>query len=141
MMRQVCGLCMVIASVLTSVARAEYRVNARTSDDQTDAAVAMDADGNHLVVWSSYRQDGDSGGIFAQRFDPQLECVRIDPVFGFILRSVRSAFDDQFQDGDLLLQPQIPLPVSLDPLQCSFKKANNRVRFLNCEELVTHSFS
>ena len=74
-MRQVCALCMVIASVLTSVVRAEYRVNTRTSYDQTDAAVAIDADGNHLVVWSSYRQDGDSGGIFAQRFDPNCRQV------------------------------------------------------------------
>ena len=54
---------------LASPVVAEYPVNTETTYNQTDAAVAMDADGDYLIVWSSYRQDGDSGGIFAQRFD------------------------------------------------------------------------
>jgi hypothetical protein len=56
--------------IVASTLGAEFQVNTRTSDDQKDAAIAADATGNFLVVWNSYRQDGDSGGIFGQRFDP-----------------------------------------------------------------------
>jgi hypothetical protein len=48
---------------------AEFRVNAHTSGDQADAAVASDADGNFVVVWTSAGQDGDGMGIFGRRFD------------------------------------------------------------------------
>jgi hypothetical protein len=37
--------------------------------DQKDPAVASDTAGNAVVVWSSYGEDGDLGGIFGQRFD------------------------------------------------------------------------
>jgi hypothetical protein len=53
----------------------EFAVNTRTSDGQTDAAVAMDANENFVVVWSSYRGDGDSGAIFARRFDANCKSV------------------------------------------------------------------
>ena len=66
-MRQVRVLCVVIASVFTPALVAEFRVNTQTAYDQTDAAIAMDAHGDFLIVWSSYLQDGDSGGIFADR--------------------------------------------------------------------------
>ena len=33
------------------------------------AAVAMDADGDFVVVWQSYGQDGSGYGVFAQRFN------------------------------------------------------------------------
>ncbi|MBN2136791.1 MAG: hypothetical protein JW720_03190 [Sedimentisphaerales bacterium] len=62
--------CAVIVFALNSAVLAEYLVNTRTTGNQTDPAVAVDSRGNHLIVWSSYNQDGDSGGIFAQRFDP-----------------------------------------------------------------------
>ena len=29
----------------------------------------MDADGDFVVAWASYGQDGDAWGVFAQRFD------------------------------------------------------------------------
>ena len=47
----------------------EFRVNTSTTGDQRYAAVASDAGGNFVVVWSSDGQDGESGGIFARRFD------------------------------------------------------------------------
>ena len=68
-----------IAAVLASVAAAEYQVNTRTTYDQTDPSIAINPGGDYLIVWSSYRQDGDSGGIFAQRFDPN--CRRIGAEF------------------------------------------------------------
>jgi len=47
----------------------EFQVNSTTASSQTLGSVAMDADGDFVVAWSSYGQDGDEGGVFAQRFD------------------------------------------------------------------------
>ncbi len=48
----------------------EFHVNTYTNQEQRVPAVAMDADGDFVVVWSSSGndQDGDLGGIFGQRF-------------------------------------------------------------------------
>ncbi len=43
-----------------------FPVNTETENDQTDPAVAETA-GEFIVAWTSYGQDGDLGGIFAQR--------------------------------------------------------------------------
>lgn len=48
----------------------EFKVNTTSADDQFEPTVAMDALGNFLITWTSKNQDGSSGGIFAQRFDP-----------------------------------------------------------------------
>jgi len=61
---------LVIISLLVSTSIAEFQVNTHTSSDQKNAALAMDTEGNFVVVWSSYSQDGNSNGIFGQRFDP-----------------------------------------------------------------------
>ena len=53
-----------------SVCRAEFQVNTHTSNEQKNAAIAMDEAGNFVVVWSSYLQDGSSNGIFGRLFDP-----------------------------------------------------------------------
>ena len=53
-----------------SVCGAEFQVNTHTSNDQKNAAIAMDDAGNFVVVWSSYLQDGSSNGLFARLFDP-----------------------------------------------------------------------
>ncbi len=47
----------------------EFRVNTYTSDDQVESSVAMGGDGNFIVTWCSYGQDGSSWGVYAQRFD------------------------------------------------------------------------
>jgi hypothetical protein len=47
----------------------EFRVNTYTESDQEDPAVAVDADGNFVVVWQSREQDGEYGGVFGQRYD------------------------------------------------------------------------
>src|SRR5438874_2365101 len=48
---------------------AEFRVNSYTTDAQLTPAIAADADGNFVVAWTSVAQDGDSLGVFAQRYD------------------------------------------------------------------------
>ncbi|MFO1432156.1 MAG: hypothetical protein U1F76_18760 [Candidatus Competibacteraceae bacterium] len=47
----------------------EFQVNTYTIDAQLDAAVAMDATGDFVVVWESDGQDGDREGIYAQRYN------------------------------------------------------------------------
>jgi hypothetical protein len=49
----------------------EFQVNTYTTGDQRlrPGAVASDAEGNFVVVWSSYRGETRSGEIFARRFD------------------------------------------------------------------------
>ena len=44
------------------------RANVETSDDQQYPAVAMDSDGDIVVVWESYGQDGSGWGIYGRRF-------------------------------------------------------------------------
>lgn len=44
----------------------EFRVNVHTTNAQLNSAVAMDAQGNFVVVWQSLNQDGNSDGIFAR---------------------------------------------------------------------------
>jgi hypothetical protein len=47
----------------------EFRANTYTTGRQSRPALAMDANGNFVVAWESLGQDGNSYGIFAQRFD------------------------------------------------------------------------
>jgi hypothetical protein len=53
---------------------AAFRVNTYTTGSQGHATVAADALGNFVVAWHSDGQDGDSFGVFAQRFG------NLDPV-------------------------------------------------------------
>ncbi len=47
----------------------EFQVNTHSDDYQWYPAAAMDANGNFIVVWESDGQDGDSTGVYAQRFN------------------------------------------------------------------------
>ena len=57
----------------------ERPVNLFTSADQDAPASATLTDGSYVLVWTSAGQDGDSDGIFAQRFNASGE--RIGPEF------------------------------------------------------------
>jgi hypothetical protein len=46
----------------------EFRVNTYIPNGQLRSSIALDAAGNFVIVWSSYTQDGSSGGIFGQRY-------------------------------------------------------------------------
>ncbi len=58
-----------LVCIVTPLFAADFQVNSTSSHDQSDPAISMDSQGNFIVVWNSYLQDGNSGGIFAQRFD------------------------------------------------------------------------
>ena len=47
----------------------EFLVSITTADHQLNPAVAMDAAGNFVITWQSNLQDGDSYGVYAQRYD------------------------------------------------------------------------
>ncbi|MBI1346250.1 hypothetical protein GC163_08160 [bacterium] len=49
----------------------EFRVNTFTTGAQSNHAIAMDTDGDFVVVWASLGQDGDNYGIYAQRYNSQ----------------------------------------------------------------------
>jgi hypothetical protein len=47
----------------------EFQVNTYTTSNQFTGGAAMDAQGNFLVVWASFGQDGSRTGVFGQRYD------------------------------------------------------------------------
>ena len=47
----------------------EFRVNTTTAGDQQYSNVAMDADGDFVITWSSNAQDSDGWGIYSQRYN------------------------------------------------------------------------
>ena len=47
----------------------EFRINSYTTNSQVFPSVGSDANGNFVVVWHSYSQDGSGTGVFGQRFD------------------------------------------------------------------------
>jgi hypothetical protein len=59
--------CAAAASAQTP-AGGEFRVNTYTTGRQASARVAMEPDGDCVVVWTGASQDGSSNGIFGQRF-------------------------------------------------------------------------
>ena len=46
----------------------ELQVNTYTTSDQRSPDVALDGDGDFVVVWTSAGQDGSQGGAFGRRF-------------------------------------------------------------------------
>ncbi len=47
----------------------EFQVNGYTTDKQNDPQIAMDADGDFIVVWTSFGQDGNGYGVYARRYN------------------------------------------------------------------------
>ncbi|WP_445630825.1 beta strand repeat-containing protein [Nostoc sp. DSM 114167] len=47
----------------------EFKVNTYTNNDQINPAVAMDADGDFIISWTSNGQDGSGYGVYAQRYN------------------------------------------------------------------------
>ncbi len=47
----------------------EFMVNEFTTDHQRYPAIAMDDDGDFVITWQSFGQDGDNFGIYAKRYN------------------------------------------------------------------------
>ena len=52
-----------------TAATAEFQVNTTETNDQDDPSVAMDADGDFVIVWESNGQDGSGEGVYSRRYD------------------------------------------------------------------------
>ncbi|HEY7168824.1 MAG TPA: DUF4347 domain-containing protein, partial [Candidatus Binatia bacterium] len=48
----------------------EFRVNVTTTKEQMDSSVAMDADGDFVITWTSNNQDGGGRGIYSRQYTP-----------------------------------------------------------------------
>jgi len=55
--------------LLTSSTSGEFTVNDTTTGIQKWSDVAMDADGDFVITWTSVGQDGDDEGVFAKRYN------------------------------------------------------------------------
>jgi hypothetical protein len=51
----------------------EFQINTKTGDSQFRPQIAMDSDGDFIVTWQSYAQDGSYWGIYAQRYEKVLD--------------------------------------------------------------------
>ena len=56
----------------------ELQVNSYTVSDQDSGAVAMDDDGDFVVVWASLGQDGNFNGVFARLFTSSGAAVGVE---------------------------------------------------------------
>ena len=73
MTKRVVGACSVslaltAATAAQTPAGGEFRVNTYTTSNQGVARPGMEPDGDFVVVWHSYLQDGSDYGVFGQRF-------------------------------------------------------------------------
>ncbi|MGL5095861.1 MAG: hypothetical protein ACRDD1_09745, partial [Planctomycetia bacterium] len=82
----------------------EFHSNTFTSNNQRHATVAMDDDGDFVVAWTSYNQDGDGKGVYAQRYNStggrQGGEFRINTTTVGNQRSPAASMDD---DGDFVV--------------------------------------
>src|SRR3990172_10055179 len=63
--------CMLAALYAASLAMAtDLQVNIHSLLDQKDPDLSVNSNTQCVVVWNSYGQDSNSGGIFARRMDP-----------------------------------------------------------------------
>jgi hypothetical protein len=51
-----------------TAAGGEFQVNTFTTDYQTQPSAGMDFDGDFVIAWSSYGQDGSQYGVYAKRY-------------------------------------------------------------------------
>jgi uncharacterized repeat protein (TIGR01451 family) len=58
----------------------EFQVNTYITSHQHFPSVALDADGDFVIAWHSNAQDGDSYGIYAQRYEDASETVDLNLV-------------------------------------------------------------
>jgi hypothetical protein len=81
----------------------EFKVNTYTTSDQKDASIAMDSNGNFVILWSSSGQDGSGDGVYAQRYNnagvPQGPEFKVNPYTASSQRTPSVAMDS---DGDFI---------------------------------------
>jgi hypothetical protein len=102
--RKYTALTGVLGSLLGGVLGGEFLVNTTTAGDQASPSVAMNDSGDFAITWSSYGQDGQGWGVYAQRYDAQGL-----PLGGEFRASTTTAGDQRYSSvamddsGDLLI--------------------------------------
>jgi hypothetical protein len=87
----------------------EFQVNTHTSERQAYAVVAMDNDGDFVVVWQSYYQDGEADGIFGRRFSSSGAALAIEfQVATYTDMAQELATATMAADGDFVVAWQSP---------------------------------
>jgi uncharacterized protein (DUF3084 family) len=67
--RSICTILSVLFVLSATAYASEIQVNTYTSGHQMSSAIAMNSDGDFVITWDSYGQDGSSNGVYAQRYD------------------------------------------------------------------------
>ena len=75
----------------------EFQVNTTTASDQREAAVAMDADGDFVIVWRS--KDPSSDGIFGQRYDSNGDAVGGEFLINTVVADAQTVPDVAMDDA------------------------------------------
>jgi hypothetical protein len=87
----------------------EFRVNTTTTRDQTFPSVAMDADGDFVVVWQSRRSGTSDYDLFAQRYTASGAAAGGElPVGALVQRTIASVAMDR--DGNFVVAWLAPSP-------------------------------
>ena len=63
------GICAQLYDSTGTPVGSEFQVNTTTYREQRHASATMDPNGNFVIAWESSLQDGDSYGIYAQRYN------------------------------------------------------------------------
>lgn len=93
----------------------EFRINTYTTGTQTRASVAIDADGDFVVVWNSNAQDGAEYGIYAQRFSGSvpMQVGAATPTRSGVEVEFSRAFDasvlNLYDEGETLVDADVTL--------------------------------
>ena len=83
---------------------AEFLVNTTTNFSQTNPDVAIDNNGNFVITWDSWYQDGSNKGVYAQMFDTNGNKVGSEfLVNSTTLLSQERPVIKKFEDGDFII--------------------------------------
>jgi len=87
----------------TPIGRAR-RINQYKNNDQKEPQIAMDKEGNFVIVWQSYGQDGNKSGIYGQRFTVSGKKVGSEfKVNTYILGGQTNPSIAMSEDGDFIV--------------------------------------
>lgn len=93
----------------------EFRVNKTKANNQSNPSVTALADGGFAIAWTSFEQDGDSGGVYGQRYSKKGKHVgqrefpvntqtgglqQLPSVAGLADGGLAAVWQSQNQDGD-----------------------------------------
>ena len=113
----------------------EVRVNTFTTGSQAGPDVAVDADGDAVIAWSSIPQDGSGAGIYAQRYRSAATPAVTHSSFNFATLPQRLSFSFNQNVGssvglnDIVVQ-QLPAGPTIAPNGINYDAVTNTATYL-----------